>query len=142
MDWDLLVKVALAVLAVAAAAFRVPFRPKSKRDQIRADIEILKELPSSSKSKDRLTQYIDQRVEKLIEDETERRRNPGLIFNGLFVGGFGLFTLISFLEKEDLSSVVQFGGALFAGFMVFTAARMLRDGIQVKKRNSRGFVIE
>ncbi|WP_326550041.1 hypothetical protein [Micromonospora sp. NBC_01813] len=142
MDWDLLSKVALAVLAVAAAAFQIPFRPKNRREQIKVDIEILKEMPPSSRARDLLSSYIEERVSRLVEDETERRRNLVGAFNGVIVGAFGAFLAISSLTRGEHPYPINLAIQIFATFIIITGWRIFRDGISLRKRDGGGRIIE
>ncbi len=87
VDWDTFGQVMVAVLAVGAALLQFRRTRGGPRAQIRQDIELLELLPQGP-TRDRMVAHVESSVDKLIERETELRRDPMGIGLGIaFIAG-------------------------------------------------------
>lgn len=114
LDWSSIAVGGLAVAGGAISLTREWSTRNSDRKRIKADLEILKELPDTSAMKSRLQEYIDHSIDGLISSEQKARREPYGIGLGLF---FLSLTVWLFFQARDGSYLwwpAVFVGGLFA----------------------------
>lgn len=89
MEWEKVLPAVATGLAALFSAARPFFAARGRRNRIKHDLELLKLMPEGEAAS-RFEEDINQRVLKLIEDRTDKRRDPfgiamALIFIGLTV---------------------------------------------------------
>lgn len=124
----------VAAFGLAGALFQQRRRRPLAREQLKVDLELWSALPNESSARSALLENIDSRVERLITEETEHRRDwSGVTIALILIGTFGWLTWLAWVA----------GGAY--RFLEIAVLPMLLMGIfgfftsiGNKKRDERG----
>ena len=88
-----------AVIAVPKIVDAFRGRP-SRRDRIRKDVELLGLLSPESDAKAKLPEFVDQEIIALIEDETEKRRDPTGIVLATALTGISVWLIVTVIAGD------------------------------------------
>ncbi|HWE90153.1 MAG TPA: hypothetical protein VG317_11900 [Pseudonocardiaceae bacterium] len=132
MNWDLISKILLAALPVAAAAVQLIRRKDGRVGQLKTNLELLALLPEDGPARAKLLDHIERSVERLIVEEDELRREPmgialGIVFLAVAIG----LTVFAFRD----------GGWWWWPIIIFIAIMgatgLGQDGVR-RKRDAKG----
>ena len=134
MDWDKLVIAGAGLLAVALQLLRERAGRSGMRAQLKTDLEIVALLPDSSDVKARLQANIDERIGRMIKDESEKRRD-------LYSTLLGVFLLAFAAWMTTIGDRFWSFWLAPADFVALLGAVGLFQGLVPHKRDERGRII-
>lgn len=135
MDWKRMFEVAIPVLAVVGGLLKlweVRGAKAARLMELKAFLDIAKELPEKGSARATAFAYVESRVERFIKDEKTKSRDPvGMTVAVLFLAGGGWSCYAA-----------ATGGAWYwwalAGFLLlFGAVGFAQDGVR-RERDSKG----
>jgi hypothetical protein len=137
MQWNWVTPVAVAVIGVGGSWLQVHRGRQRRRDLLKHDLEILKELPAESKARERLLEHIDKAILSIIESDEEKTRRPlGIVLAIMFLG-FAIFLLVEAIIRGSWWWWLLLPAAVTA---IFGAVGLSQDAVR-RKRDEKGNAI-
>jgi hypothetical protein len=85
MNWEVASSLIVALLGLVGVWMQVRRGRAGSLGEIKQELEILAQLPESSTTRDRLLRHVEAKIDRMIEGETELRREPTGIAAGTFM---------------------------------------------------------
>lgn len=133
MEWEIVLPAVATGLATVFSAARPLFAARGRRNRIKHDLELLKLMPKGEAAS-RLEEDINQRVLKLIEDRSDKRRDPLGIATALIFIGLTIWTALLAFKGSNwwLAAAIPLGIFAVAGSM---------NELVPRRRDERGRII-
>lgn len=134
MSDDIFVAVITGACLLAAATLKTFGLAGRARSNLAKDVELYNSLPAQSAKRQRLLRYIDERVERIVAKDSERKRNPvGITLGVIFTIAGVYFSWLTYKHGGWwwwTSPIV--GSILLIGIVGFV------QGVQKAERDEKG----
>jgi hypothetical protein len=134
MQWSWVTPVVVSTIGVAGSWVQVRRGRPKRRDLLKQDLKLYRQLPEDSSARGKLLEHIDAEIIRIISDDEEKRRDP----TGIGLGIFFLLVAIGLLV-----AAIHQGGwwwwLLIPAFItgLLGAVGLAQDAVP-RKRDDRG----